>query len=195
MSNMRKIFLMIANSKDKEEKIIESLKENTLLTTDEKKDIILKIKTMHEFFKLMAENKEALDKTIRTHFRDYIGITKTIGISKFKKVYKLLADETMALLLFIKDCPNFLFAQFDRSILGLFMTFFSKPIMHTFTLKEIGVQLDLYLNHFAEAKAFKMTEADVEYYENLKTIEQYNKDLEEQIRKFNSLKNKGDKND
>ncbi len=194
-NNMRKIFLMIANSKDKEEKIIECLKENTLLTIDEKKDIIVKIKTMHDFFKLMAEDEKALDKTIRTHFRDYQGIMKTIGINKFKNVYKLLADETMDLLNAIKSCPNFLFAQFDRSLLGLFMTFFSKPIMHTFTLKEIGIQLDLYLNHFAKEEPFRLTEADVEYYNNLTTIEQYNKDLEEQIRKFNSLKNKGAEND
>lgn len=195
MRNMRKVFLMIANSKDKEEKIIESLKENSLLTIDEKKDIVIKIKTMHDFFKLMVEDEKALDRTVRTHFRDYRGVMKTIGISKFKKVYKLLADETEALLLFIADCPNFLFAQFDKSVLGLFMTFFSKPIMHTFTLKEIGIQLDLYLNQFAKAEPFKMTENDVKYYNNLTTIEQYNKDLEEQIRKFNSVKNKGAEND
>ncbi len=63
MRNMRKVFLMIANSKDKEEKIIESLKENSLLTIDEKKDIVIKIKTMHDFFKLMVEDEKALDRT------------------------------------------------------------------------------------------------------------------------------------
>ncbi len=35
---MRKLFLMIANSKDKKEKLIKSLQENELLGTDEKKE-------------------------------------------------------------------------------------------------------------------------------------------------------------
>lgn len=36
-NNMRKLFLMIANSKDKKEKLIKSLQENELLSTDEKR--------------------------------------------------------------------------------------------------------------------------------------------------------------
>ncbi len=34
---MRKLFSMIADSKDKKEKLIESLQENELLNTDEKR--------------------------------------------------------------------------------------------------------------------------------------------------------------
>lgn len=49
---------MIANSKDKKERLIESLQENELLNTDEKKKIIDQIKTMHDFFKQMHTNKE-----------------------------------------------------------------------------------------------------------------------------------------
>ncbi|MGN8436822.1 cag pathogenicity island protein, partial [Helicobacter pylori] len=66
-NNMRKLFLMIANSKDKKEKLIKSLQENELLSTDEKKKIMDQIKTMHDFFKQMHTNKGALDKVLRNY--------------------------------------------------------------------------------------------------------------------------------
>lgn len=82
---MRKLFLMIANSKDKKEKLIKSLQENELLGTDEKKKIMDQVKTMHDFFKQMHTNKGALDKVLRNYMKDYRAVIKSIGIDNLKR--------------------------------------------------------------------------------------------------------------
>lgn len=86
---MRKLFSMIADSKDKKEKLIESLQENELLNTDEKRNHRSN-KTMHDFFKQMHTNKGALDKVLRNYMKDYRAVIKSIGVDKFKKFINCL---------------------------------------------------------------------------------------------------------
>lgn len=175
---------MIADSKDKKEKLIESLQENELLNTDEKKKIIDQIKTMHDFFKQMHTNKGALDKVLRNYMKDYRAVIKSIGVDKFKKVYRLLESETMELLHAIAKNPNFLFSKFDRSILGIFLPFFSKPIMFKMSIREMDSQIELYGTKLPLLKLFVMTDEEMNFYANLKTIEQYNDYVRDLLMKF-----------
>ncbi|AHN34826.1 cag pathogenicity island protein CagS [Helicobacter pylori] len=196
-NNMRKLFSMIADSKDKKEKLIESLQENELLNTDEKKKIIDQIKTMHDFFKQMHTNKGALDKVLRNYMKDYRAVIKSIGVDKFKKVYQLLESETMELLHAIAKNPNFLFSKFDRSILGIFLPFFSKPIMFKMSIREMDSQIELYGTKLPLLKLFVMTDEEVNFYANLKTIEQYNDYVRDLLMKFDLekyMKEKGVQN-